>query len=426
MASCRQVDSLLQAYVDGELSNAERVVLEQHLNECAACVGTLRHHQANAAFLFEVFSEFRLKGDLRQAVMAHLPEMEHFHTAYQTPRRFEHTRSWSQRVSSLMPAFAPALLLLLAFALWMFWPPMQAPGRTIGMVVQEEGSVTRSHEELPEWRNVDLGSTVRQDEMFETDSDGRLMIALGGRSELKVDFNSRVKLLGERKVQVDDGHIWLNVGKDERLFRVYTPSGDITVFGTTFDVAVLDNATVVTVATGRVEVQNDITFAALGPGQQVELAPEQYPLKPVQADPVTAMAWADGLVADEKAKALFDRTDLHEAARVMRAEQVFVLTPREKNISEVSALKFMWKPGAYESGHSSYDVHVSDTNMNPLFKKHLEGSLFDNPQVTLHMTELAEAEMKSVSGVSVLHIKVVPDTRTGRIETSFEVEALGN
>jgi len=60
---------MLQAWMDGELGQAERVILEQHVAECAFCTATLRRHQRSAAMLFEGLSDFRLKRDLRQSVL---------------------------------------------------------------------------------------------------------------------------------------------------------------------------------------------------------------------------------------------------------------------------------------------------------------------------------------------------------------------
>ena len=76
MASCTQIDNLLQAYIDGELGASERVILEQHLSDCAACAGLLRRQQRSSAALFEAYSAGRLTRDLSNQVLNHLPELE--------------------------------------------------------------------------------------------------------------------------------------------------------------------------------------------------------------------------------------------------------------------------------------------------------------------------------------------------------------
>ena len=60
MASCTQVENLLQAYIDGELGHSDRVILEQHVADCPACAALLRRHQRACAHLFEAFGEERL------------------------------------------------------------------------------------------------------------------------------------------------------------------------------------------------------------------------------------------------------------------------------------------------------------------------------------------------------------------------------
>ena len=74
MASCTQVEGLLQAYVDDELRPSDRVILEQHVGECRVCEGLLRRHQRTCAHLFEAFAEERLTHSLSRNVLEHLPE----------------------------------------------------------------------------------------------------------------------------------------------------------------------------------------------------------------------------------------------------------------------------------------------------------------------------------------------------------------
>ena len=77
MASCTQVNSMLQAYVDDELASSARVIFEQHLGGCDGCRLELRGVQAGSAFLYETLSQARLERDLVDHTLGHLPEMEH-------------------------------------------------------------------------------------------------------------------------------------------------------------------------------------------------------------------------------------------------------------------------------------------------------------------------------------------------------------
>ena len=52
MASCARIDNALQAFVDGELNDAERLILEDHVVACEQCAAKLRDHRKLSATLF--------------------------------------------------------------------------------------------------------------------------------------------------------------------------------------------------------------------------------------------------------------------------------------------------------------------------------------------------------------------------------------
>ncbi|MCC6145082.1 MAG: zf-HC2 domain-containing protein, partial [Candidatus Hydrogenedentes bacterium] len=74
MASCTQVESLIQAFLDGELADSERIILEEHVSHCGGCEGLVKRQRQSAAILYEAFREDRLDVDMTSNIMAHLPE----------------------------------------------------------------------------------------------------------------------------------------------------------------------------------------------------------------------------------------------------------------------------------------------------------------------------------------------------------------
>ena len=238
-----------------------------------------------------------------------------------------------------------------------------------------------------------------------------------------MDENTSLKVRDERTITVEKGRVLLRVAKGGREFRVKTPFGEITVLGTVFDVNVRDGRSLVTVLEGTVSVRNDITDAQVEPGLQVEVAHGRKALTPYAVDTRTVVAWADRITPDQKAYAEFQSRVPSEETR-LSSDQVFVvITERNSRITPISAIKLDWVPDTHVSGHCGYDLYVYDDTMStPLLQEHIDGSLFANKSAASHEVR---APGKPITGVKVLHIKIVPDFSTGRIETPFKVSALG-
>lgn len=416
MASCTQVSSLLQAYIDGELSDAEKVIFEQHVSECGACTALLRQQKATSALLFEVMSSYRLRNDLCDRVLAHLPEMDRAtEMSHQMTLRAKHPKRRGILYMTFVPALAAVLLVVLGFTLFMSWPASTPSGVTpIGMVTYQEGLALRGNDHDTERRRVTLRSTVNARERFETEERAALVIGLAGPTQLKIDQATRVKVDNKRQLSLETGRIWLHVSKGKDTFRVITPCGVITVFGTRFSVEVHDDITQVIVESGRVLVENDVAFTNVVAGEAVRLALGQKPLEKTPADISEAMAWANALIPDYNAEKLFNDTVVSDGVKVIRAMQVFVV-PTGKHA--LPSITFEWQPDPFAAGHSSYHIYISDDQLQPLFLGFIDAQTFSDK--SQHSFELVVPEDVDLRNVSVLHIDVVPDYRTGRIETPF-------
>lgn len=422
MASCRQIETLLQGYIDGELSDSERVIMEEHVSDCRQCARMLKRHKRSTAALFELMEEYRLRNDLTPAVMAHLPEMDRSPLAVREVNwRVKHTASrWGQLVR-LMPALAPAAIVILAVALIYSWPRNgEIPTDTIGLVTFRNGDVMRSSDVGTDRTSVHLRSYVTGGDRFETGSSAALMLSLAGPTEIKAAQNTRMQVRDEREVTVEKGRAWLHVGKDVRLFRVKTPMGDVVVFGTTFDVLVEEDRSIVTCADGRVQVDNGVAFRELNPGDQVVLMVGKKPLEVQTVDPTRELAWADAISPDSGAKELFASAVTPKVVASMAADQVFVV---QTNGRAVQSLTFEWKTSGGRPARNGYYVHVYDDHMNLLFTEYLK------PEV-IRAADRNSYDLvvpgKPIRDVRILHIKVMADSRTGESETSFtKVSAWG-
>ena len=421
MASCSQVDGLLQAYIDEEMAASERLIFEEHLGGCASCRLALQEQRANAAYLFEIFKEKRLQEDMRARVLAHLPEME---APHRSRRIWTHDRPQGmRRILNLMPMLVPALLLVIGIALFYFWPA-ESTGRPIGMVMQQAGIATQSNPAGSSQAKASVNNLVYPADSFATGPASTMMLSIAGPSAVKLAENSVLHVETDRRLRLDEGTAWFNVSKDSRLFRVITPAGEVNVFGTTFNVVASPTSTTVTVVDGMVQVENDRAFVSLRAGERAEVRSGEGQLQAERVDAKLVAAWSLGIQAAEGTNALFAQQIPQRPSQILRAEQLFVVLPDRDRVTDIHAVSMFWKPDPYSSGHCGYTVYVADEHMRSLLIKKIDASVFADKNKNFHQITLDEHEQ--ISGLNVLHIKVVPDTANGRIETSFvKVEALG-
>jgi len=426
VASCTQIENLLQAYIDGELGQSDRVILEQHVADCRACAALLRRHQRTCANLFEVFSEDRLARSLVSSVFEHLPEMERDRMDVRAINwRAKHPVNRWHMVARFLPTAVGVILVILALAIVSQWPASPAVDSTvIGVVTHCSGAVKCSTYDSAVRQAVAVKDFVRCGQRYETDSGQTLMLTLAGPTQLKLNEDTRVKLYDDRKISVETGEIWLDVSSDGRLFRVNTPTGGITVFGTAFEIEIERDKTIVTVAKGKVQVENEIAFREIEPGQQVDLVIGRETLVPREVDVATETAWTEPIQPDQSASDLFEREILSRSkAKVPSAPVYYAFTKSDNYTRAVNGIYLEWELDQYPTGHCGYDVYVSDSRQKtPLFKKHISASVFADKKTRSHKM----VSERIIRDVDVLEIKIVPDFSSGEIETSFtNVSAIG-
>lgn len=416
MASCTHIERSIQAYVDGEIGPSDKIVIEQHVHDCPDCERLLRRQQRACACLFEVLGEDRLRHSLVLPVLEHLPELETEHKAeevYEVNWRLKHPVGRLQRMLSFVPLAAGILLVLLAGALMSQWP--DRPGIVqdpVGVVTHCTGQVNVTIQNQETREMVAVRDYVGRGERYETAPGASLMLSVMGPTNIKVREGTRVKVFDERRISVETGEVWVDVGRDGRLFRVITPFGDVTVFGTCFAVQVRQSMTVVTVEEGRVQVENEVAFRELTPGQQVEVVSGK-PLLLRNADIEAVMGWARVIQPDYAALSMFIREIQSKSPGQLAAEQMWVITDLEGRT--VMSVCLEWAADEFTEGHSGYQVYVSDDRMTPLYKGYVASMAFSEKSKT--MMEIVPP--KPIRDVSVLHIKIVPDFGGGQVQTSF-------
>lgn len=429
MASCTRIENSLQAHIDGELGDSERVILEQHVAECPHCARLFREHQWFTAMIFEALSADRLAHPLRQKVLDHLPEMEvPEHEIEELNWRAKHPDKWTYRMSQFVPVAAVVILVFLTIVLRFSYPEnspyldLYRPERpAVGVVTQVQGQPTRIALDETRRMPATVMAIARPGDRFETGEGMRMMLALAGPTRVKLDENTRIKVTDARRVSVENGAIWLDVAQTGSLFKVITPAGLVTVFGTVFSVQVKDGRMTVTVEEGLVQVESGDHLYQLHDNQQVSVSLDGPPIGPTEVDAAAIHRWASGINPEDRAEALFLRlVEGKDQSTELSGRVAFVIdTHQQGRASEVDAIRIFWDPADVTSDEVSYGISISDGSGALIREDRLDASAFSRIEgyYDVILTE-------PIRDVSTLIVRLVPDQSTGgRQINSFGVNA---
>ena len=374
--------------------------------------------------MFELHAPYRLARNLVPSIIEHLPDMEH------TPLdvaglnwRAKHPDGILGRMGKFVPVAAALLLVVLAAVLSYTWPQPAARTDALGIVTQRHGEFAdRLARETGERVPALLKSYVEAGERFETGEGTTLMLSVGGPSEIRMNAETRIVVIDERRIAVEKGQVQLSVGKARRPFEVTTPSGDIRVFGTVFDVQVLgDNRTVVTVEEGEVQVEHKefpSVFRRLLPGQQVDVVPGNASLATLQVNIADTMDWADAVVANKAASELFEEAVLANSkpSQLTGGGAYFVATQGRP----FDSIVLRWKQSDSLADRCAYDVYVYSGKNEALFSGRIPRSaLTDSGQTSF---VLQNAATNIAEHPQIIIVQLVPDFSSGSVETEFEDE----
>lgn len=425
MASCTQIDNVLQAYVDNALGHSERLILEHHVEECARCKKLLRAHQQSSARLFETLADQRLHRDLVPAILENLPEMDNvpFDVA-SLNKRAKHPRVIRERTRRLIPVAAAVLLVVLAGVIRENWPERGMDKRILGVITSTNGEAYRVTSETNEETLAELSSFVKSGEIFQTAPGATLMLTIMGPTTVKLNEKTRIVVHDSRRISVTQGEALLDVGKDDKVFKVLTPSGEITVFGTTFDVLVQDDRTEVVVEEGHVQVETeDETYQPakhlVEKGQQVTVSRGRALEAPKKADVSRVTKWARHIVADEAAKAIFvNKVQANHETSEASGGLMYLL---HTNNQPVKAIRIRWDRinGILPTNHCDYAIYVyTDVDYeNLLFKGIVDGSVFsDRTRTSYELPNTGDRETPQ----RVIFVKPVSLCSDRELEVSFD------
>ena len=410
---------MIQAYLDHELAHADRVILDQHVGECAACASLLRRHQRANAVLFEGYSSARLGQDLTDYVLSHLPEMERPQVdVFRLNRRAKNADVSREKVIRLVPLAAAVLLVFLAAIINTRWPEKRVPVGAMGMIAYADGDVFRSDVESGKDRQTSVRSAAMPNDRFVTGPDSFASLLLVGPSEVRMDSETRLRVESDRQVTLESGRIVLDVAKSQRWFKVYTPMGDVTVFGTRFEVLADSGRTIVTVEEGEVQLthrDNPQLFRSIRANQRayVEAGLDSIPLD--YADAHTQLTWADAVAAPNDMVEYFAAHVQPENEVTEVQAEVVYFVEAQKN-QPLQSVDLSWEETSPFVRYCDYEVFVSTSKGEPYFRAHIDGAVFQDPRI--HTYEVPNTGTPK-TGLDAVFVKLVPVMNPAAREVTF-------
>jgi ferric-dicitrate binding protein FerR (iron transport regulator) len=214
----------------------------------------------------------------------HLHAEWHSVTAPATQRR---TFQWTAAVL----VAAAAVFLVVWPPLWRITPDVPV-SNVVGRVVRSEGLVrslptgTASAPAQP----VTVGDEIRTDTLIDTTAGGRVAVALDDGASLRVDVGTRMVMLRERVVRLDQGAVYVDSRLDRnRPILVQTQNGEVRDIGTQFEVRAGSSTLLVRVREGEVIVDRRGSSISARAGELLSIDPQGRPAR--SAAPVFGPEW---------------------------------------------------------------------------------------------------------------------------------------
>jgi len=318
-----------------------------------------------------------------------------------------------------MPVAAAVVILFLAAIIRFQWPQEVFATDAIGVVLQNYGhSTVVSGVSGIERKTTSVSDFVLANDRFETDESGALLFALAGQTKITMNASTRVTVENERLVRVEDGEAFLDVGRDDRLFKVRTALGTVTVFGTKFSVSVSENVMKVTVVSGTVQLDsNDGHFQPLQAGEQAVIVRNSAPSIPERVDADGMMRWVSSIVENERAMLLFQKEIVARRSgnTELPGKAVYMVDVSSAQTG-IRAIRLEWLVDSAYTGYCGYDLYVYNEYMKPLFAHRVTP---DDLASALNGMLTVAVPAGSITGARVLSVRLVPNIQDGGQEVRF-------
>ena len=155
---------------------------------------------------------------------------------------------------------AAALLVAAAGLAVRNWLPSGNPvaGRVVAVTMHTDGAPVLVGQEVPAGFDLDTGQ-------------GRVALLLDGRTSVRLDRDTRVRVLSPTSVALHHGRLYVDSGPTAGSMEIHTDAGLIRDIGTQFEVRAREGAVRVRVREGKVILNTEEQSHEIGAGGQLEI-----------------------------------------------------------------------------------------------------------------------------------------------------------
>ncbi len=249
---CDDFQSLIPAYLDGKLSTARTLLLEDHSNECIPCRQELKAQKAYAANRSATFVP---RQQARRAMGGPKPATAKRRSSFNVAR-------WS---------IAAGLVICLVVAGMFMYERFDLSGRTIAATVENTNGMVYVVSD-PQTRPLAAGEQLKKGERVRTAKDSNAVLRLADGSTVEMRERSEFSVTENMRgltVRLERGDVIVEAVKQHngRLY-VQTPDSLVSVKGTIFAVESGTKGSRVSVVEGEVKVNHAGKDETLLPGDQ--------------------------------------------------------------------------------------------------------------------------------------------------------------
>lgn len=257
---CADFQSLVPAYLDGKLSTARKLLLEDHTNECLPCRRELKTQRAAAT--------------AKTATFVPVPRQHARLAAAGQPRG--NAKAWniggSGSRSAARWSIAAALVVCLGLAGMFAFERFDWSGRTLAATLENSNGVVFVVSDALESRQILAGEQLQKGERVRTAKDSTAVLRLADGSTVEMRERSEFSVTENRRgvtVRLERGDVIVEAAKqDKGRLYVQTPDSLVSVKGTIFAVESGTKGSRVSVVEGEVEVNHAGKDEKLLPGDQ--------------------------------------------------------------------------------------------------------------------------------------------------------------
>lgn len=401
MARCAEIEQEIQAYIDGEIERGRALIVEEHIASCSHCKIVFEEYRKINAVLHEAFYPYKLRESLDKVVMERIPTRDDsYEKAHALTLRVKGKEEPNYFLTKVIPYFAVALMAVLGTFIFMKWPSIkELSSGSIGYVVLVEGSGSLTLDGKISKLNKNKPFQITPKSNVETTPESLCIVEFNDNTIIKLAPETRIRVINERNIELERGKILCEVSRGIRLFKVQTSQGVITVFGTKFQVELINGKLITTVVEGEVKVESASKFAVLRNNQQliVQNRNISYNIRKCEAKLITS--WADGVIYPyilESRKSKTNGISLPEPV-----SKVYVVPINHKKIS---AIIIEWEKQIVSS--SNYTIYVYDEELKPLLRYRLPKELILQKEGSLTIPTPEDIKFEDMG---LIHIEILSD-----------------